>query len=188
MSVPGQYDGTVRTLQPPKLYQKPALPGSPKDLWEKPPVFGYDLDVLTAAAEWHGGQVSATFPEAFRVAQLEPFGVDVGIVGMVLVAALINDQADSRFGVWVAIDNGERINLNKANKVFIGAMTQQNTQTGGIPNPSNRTASLAFGEQSALRTNSGQRLALYATGSNSGQLGAATLTVYTISTYRAKSG
>lgn len=191
MAIPGE--DTV-SRQPVQLYGRgrgPASLGNPANgggLFQRPPIFGYDLIVNTVAAEWTGGQTSAAFPASTRVAQGLPFDVDIGLVGLVLVCSLINTVANSRFGVWAAIDVGASLNLNGANRCFIGAVTQQNSQAGGVPNPSSKTASLSFGENSAIRVNSNQRISLYACGDNVDQIGAATLTIYTIQLYRGQNG
>lgn len=165
----------------------PGNPGAGR-VFERPPIFGYDLLVTTIAAEWTGGQLNTAFPQALRIKEGIPFNVDEGLVGMILVCSLVNDQANTRFGVWAAIDVGEAINLDRANRCFIGAVTQQNSQAGGIPNPSSKTASISFGENSAIRVNSNQKISLYACGTNVGQLGAATLTFMTIQLNRGAGG
>jgi hypothetical protein len=185
--------GTDNVSRAPVLYGRggPASPGNPANgggLFQRPPIFGYDLIVNTIAAEWTGGQLNTAFPGALRIKQGLPFDVDIGLVGMVLVCSLINTVADTRFGVWAAIDVGESINLDGANRCFIGAVTQQNSQAGGVPNPSSKTASLSFGENSAVRVNSNQRISLYASGNNVDQIGAATLTIFTIQLYRGQNG
>lgn len=183
--IPGQYDGIQpgRRIIPPNLFDPnrgptPGNPGAAR-LFERPPVFGYDLITDVIATEWTGAALVA-FPNTARIAQSQPFQSDVGLFGMVLVCSLVNDQADTRFGVWAAIDTGTALDLRGASHVFLGAVTQQNSSAGGVPNPSSKTANLSFGENSAIRVNSGQRIALYACGTNIGQLGAATLTLFSI--------
>lgn len=193
MAIPGEEFDLANRIRPPVLYQTgngkptPGHPGAGR-VFERPPVFGYDLIVQTIAAEWTGGGVSASFPQTARILQGPAFDVDIGLVGLILVCSLVNDQANTRFGVWAALDVGEQLALNGGNRVFLGAVTQQNSQAGGVPNPSSKTASISFGENSAVRMNSGNRISLYGGGSNVGQLGAATLTILSIQLNRGQNG
>lgn len=192
--IPGQNGGIITggPVLPPQLYGAGCrpTPGNPSagQVFQRPPVFGYDLIVQTIAAEWTGGGVAASFPQTARIIEGPAFDVDIGLVGLILVCSLVNDQANTRFGVWAAIDVGTGLNLQGGSRVFLGAMTQQNSQAGGIPNPSSKTASISFGENSAVRVNSGQKISLYGGGSNVGQLGAATLTILTIQLNRGHGG
>lgn len=149
-------------------------------LFERPPIFGYDLDVTSLATDFTGGTVNTAWASAKKMADYTVQN-EIGLVGLVLATTILQPVDSKIVGVFVVINDGaDTIALHKANKMPLVHLTQQNSPSSGTPNPTNKTSSLNFGENSAMRLNSGQRVSIYATGDNVAQTFAAVLTIYTI--------
>lgn len=159
------------------------LPGSGRDggrLFERPPIFGYDLNVESIASDFHGGTLATAWSKMKKVASYEVQN-DIGLVGMVLATTILQPVASKIVGVFVVVGDGQDVlEINKGQKVAMAHLSQQNSPATGTPNPTNKTSSLSFGENSAMRLNSNQRISIYATGDNLAQIFAAVLTIYTI--------
>lgn len=150
-------------------------------LFERPPIFGYDLNVESIAADFTGGDIATAWSNMKKVVTYRVQN-DIGLTGLVLASSILQPVADKIVGVFVVIDGGaDTLAVNKAAKMPLIHLTQQNSPTGGgTPNPTNKTSSLNFGENAAMRLNSGQTLSIYAAADNISQKFATVLTIYTI--------
>lgn len=151
-------------------------------LFERPPIFGYDLNVESIASDWTGGDISTAWTKMKLVTSYTVQN-DIGLTGLVLATAIVNPVADKIVGVFVIIgDATPTLEINKGQKVPMVHLTWQNSPSGGgTPNPTNKTSSLNFGENAAMRLNSGQKISIYSSADNVAQKFAAVLTIYTIS-------
>lgn len=156
-----------------------AAGGAPR-LFERPPIFGYDLNVESISSETTGGVLATAYPSA-KLMTSYTVQNDIGLVGLVFATSILQPVAAKLCGLFVIIgDKPDTIAINKAAKMPLLHLTYQNSPAAGTPNPMNKTSSLSFGENSAMRVNSGQSISIYGTGDNIAQTMAAILTIFTI--------
>lgn len=158
------------------------LPGSggERRLFERPPVFGYDLNVESIASDWTGGTLNTPWTQMKLVVSYVVQN-DIGLTGLVLATTILQPVASKIVGVFVVIGDGQQtLEINKSQRMPMAHLTQQNSPASGTPNPTNKTSSLNFGENAAMRLNSNQKISIYSSGDNIAQIFAAILTIYTI--------
>lgn len=149
-------------------------------VFERPPIFGYDLNVESIAADWNGGAIATAWSKAKLVTSYTVQN-DIGLTGLVFATTILQPVADKIVGVFVIIGDGqETLEINKGLKIPLIHLTQQNSPSSGTPNPTNKTSSLNFGENAAMRLNSNQKISIYSSADNVAQTFAAVLTIYTI--------
>ncbi len=149
-------------------------------VFERPPVFGYDLNVESISAETTGGVLNTPFP-AMKLITSYTVQNDIGLVGLVLATSILQPVAAKLVGIFVVIGAGDpTLATDKAQKMPLIHLTYQNSPAAGTPNPLNKTSSLSFGENSAMRLNSNQKISIYGSGDNIAQTIAAILTIFTI--------
>lgn len=159
----------------------PGQPGSQdqRRIFERPPVFGYDLNPISIATNFTGGAVNTAWPNLKKMAE-KIIQNDIGAVGLVFATSILQPVADKIVGCFVLIGEGPDTIAADKSGILLPHLTQMNSPAAGTPNPTNKTSSLSFGENSAIRINSGQKVCIYASGDNIAQIFAAVLTIYTI--------
>ena len=142
-----------------------------------------NFDSRNIAFEKTGSDVNALVSTSLNLTQYMAglqFDHTVGVVALELATSMINDQAAGLAGLFVMRYQGDNININQSKDCFIAHLTYQNS-TAGSPNPTNRTNSLSFGATSALKFQTGERMAVYACSPNAATvLFAVTLAVYIV--------
>lgn len=111
-----------------------------------------------------GTAVNALFPLAVRVAQID-LKAEAMLYALSLSSSLINATALDTVGVFVAVDSGELIDTSQMVGLFLSHITRQNSIVG-LATASSRSNAINFGEGTAYRLSSGDKLALYACSAN----------------------
>lgn len=133
-----------------------SLPGSA----QQPQQFRY-LTYKTGGltAQQTGAQVASTFPTVKLVASFG-FSNNVAVVGMSLTTSIINYDPDAA-GVFLARGNRTAIDVSQgATDIYLSHITLNNSITG-LNQPSSRTNSMAFANDTALRFSSSDQLSIY---------------------------
>lgn len=160
--------------------QGAGMPGSGGRLFERPPIFGYDFNVITLATDFTGGTVNTAWASMKNMASYK-FQNDTGLSGLILATSIMNPVASKLVGIFVVVGEAtDSIKIDGGVKMPMAHLTWQNSPTSGTPNPTNKTSSLSFGENAAMRINSGQSISIYAAGDNVAQTFGAVLTIFTI--------
>jgi len=111
-----------------------------------------------------GTAVNAVFPLATRVTTLD-LQAEAMLYALSLSSSLINATALDTVGIFVATDAGLLIDTSDMVGLFLSHITRQNSIVG-LATASSRSNALNFGEGTAYKLSSGQRLALYACSAN----------------------
>lgn len=144
----------------------PPIPGRQYNM--VPPIRRIDFFAfrsVTLCSAFTGAQIASVFP-VFKLMQEFQFTVDIGVTAISLASSVINKSAGlaGTAGIIIAptfgLNVGQLRNYTDGQDAFIPHVALQNS-TGTTIAPTTRNNSISFGEKSAVKFSTNQRIGIW---------------------------